>query len=163
MEKVYFSDTEVSFSQSGTLLTGSTYYPDYGKISGTYNKQQSNSHILMKVHYCLGHSSTNFHGTVAWVTGKESAYRNMGYDARVFGWYHDEASVGAFVMTDNIWWNGASSSEVQGTGNMTFNYAGAVSGTRNHAHKLNFNPYVNNTDTPNRHTHSEIVIMEYEA
>ena len=164
MEKVYFSDTEVSFSsQAGTQLSGTTYYPASAKISGTYNKQQSSSHILMVVHYCLGHTGTNFHGTCAWVTGKESAYRNMGRDARTFGWYHDEASVGAFVFTDTIWWNGASSSEVQGTGNFTFNYSGAVSGTRTHTHKLNFNPYANNSDTPNRHTHSEIVIMEYEA
>lgn len=170
MEKVYFSDTIVSFSgESGTQLSGNTYYPNSGKISGTYNKQQSSSHILMVVKYSVGHGSSNLHGACAWVTGKESAYRNLGRDARGFGWYHDEASIGGFVMTDTIWWNGASSSEVQGTGNMTFNFAGAVDSTRTHTHKLNFNPYSSgsqggsNTDTPNRNTHSEIVIMEYEA
>ena len=170
MEKIYFSDTAVAFSsESGTQLSGSTYYPNSAKISGTYNKQQSSSHILMLVKYSLGHSSTNLHGSVAWVTGKESAYRNMGFDARQNGWYHDEGSVGFYTQDVSVFWNGASSSEVQGTGNMTFNFVGAVDGTRTHTHTLNANPYSagssggNHTDCPNRNTHSEIIIMEYEA
>tara|TARA_B100000902_G_scaffold142070_1_gene139740 strand:+ start:72 stop:719 length:648 start_codon:yes stop_codon:yes gene_type:complete len=171
MEKVYFNDSIVSFSsESGTQLSGNTYYPASGKISGTYNKQQSSSHIYMQVKYSLGHSSTNFHGSCAWITGKEGSYRNMGTDARLFGWYHDESSLGGFIISSGIFWNGASSSEVQGTGNMTFNFAGSVSGTRTHTHKLNFNPYSggssgggSNSDTPDRNTHSEIIIMEYEA
>jgi hypothetical protein len=170
MEKVYFSDSVVSFSnEGGTQLTGNTYYPNSAKISGTYNKQQSNSHILQIVRYSLGHSTDNLHGMVAWVTGKESSYRNTGNDARTFGWY-DHGSIGAFTSTMTIWWNGASSSEVQGTGNKTFNFVGAVSGTRTHGHSLNFNPHsgnsaqgANNSDTPDRNTHSEIIIMEYEA
>ena len=169
MEKIYWSDTNVVFSsQSGTQLSGNTYYPNSGRISGTYNKQKSDSHILMLIKYSMGHSSTNVHGDCAWRTGKESAYRNIGNDARTFGWYHDEGQNGSFVTTTSVWWNGASSSEVQGTGNMTFNYAPAVNGTRTHSHELNFNPHSNtygnsNSDTPSRNTHSEIIIMEYEA
>nr|WMM95290.1 hypothetical protein MEP432_gp40 [Methylophilales phage MEP432] len=168
MEKVYFSDSNVSFtSQSGTNLTGNVYYPNSAKISGTYNKQQSNSHILMLVHYTVGHSNTNLHGTVAWRTGKESYYRNTGYDARAYGWYNTGSS-GAYVMTDQIWFDGSSANDVQGTGNMTFNYVGAVSGTRVHSHELNFNPHSasfggSNTDTPSKNTFSQITIIEYEA
>ena len=170
MEKVYFSDTAVSFTgESGTQLSGNTYYPNSAKISGTYNKQQSSSHILMLIKFSMGHSATNVHGSCAWITGQEGSYRNMGFDARQFGWYHDESSVGSYTANLGVWWNGASSSEVQGTGNKTFCFAPTVSGTRTHTHILNFNPYSSgtaggsHTDAPNRNTHSEIIIMEYEA
>lgn len=168
MEKIYYSNSNVTFTnQSGTNLSGNTYYPNSGKISGTYNKQQSSSHILMQVHYSLGHSPTNIHGACAWRTGKEAYFRNTGFDARIFGWYH-HGSNGAFVMTDQIWFDGSTANDVQGTGNMTFNYAGAVDGTRTHSHELNFNPHSNtygavNTDTPNKNTFSQITIIEYEA
>ena len=170
MEKVYYSDTLVSFSsESGTNLTGNTYYPNSGKISGSYTKQESSSHILMLYKYSLGHSSSNFHGTISWVTGKEAYYKNHGNDARQFGWYHDESSVGAFTASGSIFWNGGSSNEVQGTGSKTFNFCGAVSGTRSHTHKLNFNPSSSgsqggsHSDTPNLNCYSEIIIIEYEA
>ena len=166
MEKIYWSDSNVAFTnQGGTQLSGNTYYPNSAKISGTYNKQESSSHILMLVKFSMGHSSTNIHGDCAWRTGKESSYRNIGNDARTFGWYSPQ---GAYVTTTSIWWDGGSSSEVQGTGNMTFNYAPAVAGTRTHSHELNFNPHSNTHggsqgDTPSKNTFSEIVIMEYEA
>ena len=167
MEKVYHSTTAVAFTnQSGTSLgANSIYYPVGLRIGGTYNKQVSNSHIRVQGWYNFHHSSSNIHGMVAWRDGQTGSIRNFNHDARDKGWYG--ASNGSWSMAYDVWFDGSVSAQVQGTGNMTFYVAGAVSGTRTHTHELNANGYSNSienqSDRPNYGGFSSMIVTEYEA
>ena len=169
MKKVYWSQSNSSFSsQSGTQLSGGTYYPVGLRIGGAYTKVQSSSHILVQGRICVGHSGTNLHGMCCWRLSKESYYRNTGQDARNWNWYSHGSQNGAFTHVFSHWFDGSTANDVQGTGSMTFYFAPCVDGTRTHTHELNFNPH-NNTyggdqgDTPDKTTVSEMIVTEFEA
>jgi hypothetical protein len=158
--ELYRSSTSNYFSgQSGTQLSGDTYYPVGARIGGTFTKQSGTSKLLVMGHYNLMHSTTNLHGTVLWVAGSESSFINVGVDGRVFGFYAG-GGTGPFSHSYQSILTGVAS------GSKTIYYAPAVNGTRTHTHELNPNPQSNSInnygDTPNKLTTSTMTVIEFE-
>jgi len=159
--KVYDSNTGNYFSnQSGTQLSGSTYYPVGARIGGAFTKQSATSTLLIQGHYSLFHTNTNLHGSVGWIVGYESSYKNIGYDARIYDWYTQSPPQGAYVHDFSFVVGGIPA------GSRTAYYAPAVDGTRTHTHHLNPNPQsnsvVNYGDAPAGNLRSYMVVSEFE-
>jgi len=158
---VYNSNTANYFSgQSGTNLSGNTYYPIGARIGGSFTKQSGTSKLLIQGHYSLFHSNTNLHGSVGWIVGYESSYVNLGYDGRIYSWYDQPSSYGPYVHDYSFIITGIPA------GSRTAYYAPAVSGSRTHTHELNANPNSNNIanfgDAPSGNLRSYMVVSEFE-
>ena len=158
---VYNSNTANYFSgQSGTNLSGNTYYPIGARIGGSFTKQSGTSKLLIQGHFSLYHSNTNLHGSVGWIVGYESSYVNVGEDARKYGWYHVGSADGNYVHDYSFIITGIPA------GSRTAYYAPAVSGSRTHTHELNPNPNSNNItnhgDAPSGNLRSYMVVSEFE-